>query len=319
MLFLYSLFPLLALGYHYDPKPAISPPFDFLGAVEKGLQDHMPQPPQFSITLWDGENADKIPYYCKDSAMGHATNISKIQVFKVAYADCEEPWVMCRHQDAKPDVNAIAVTFGRLPIGMREYVNNILVLKAAKTMGFYSWSQNGSIGVSDESWSLFALAKEISNQLDSRVSIPGVTPNQTGGLSNTGVWRDSFVKSDAMVSSYANSSMQENLALSGALALFNVVVPGGVGTIQPNWTQIVRQYGLFQTYYGNIITPGVKLNCTQRLENTPTAHRDNKDLEAPSPPLHEGLQAIPTGVYDGRMFSLLGDSVHRALPVEDGN
>lgn len=48
----------------------------------------------------------------------------------------------------------------------------------------------------------------------------------------------------------------ENFAQEFVIALFDKVVPGGVGTVQPGWNQIYQQYSSVQQYMGAAVVPG---------------------------------------------------------------
>lgn len=71
-----------------DPStlPAISPPFDYEGSIEKGLQESLPLT-QFTIDYF---SHGEIPQDCKDRAKDHY-NASDFEVFSVTYEDCGQP------------------------------------------------------------------------------------------------------------------------------------------------------------------------------------------------------------------------------------
>ena len=81
-----------------NTKPAISPAFDFAGAVETGLRQNL-SPTQSTHDSW---GAGWILDYCKTEAKNYGFSPFDIEVFNVHYSDCSEPWIMCRHKSAKP-------------------------------------------------------------------------------------------------------------------------------------------------------------------------------------------------------------------------
>jgi hypothetical protein len=50
--------------------------------------------------------------------------------------------------------------------------------------------------------------------------------------------------------------MAENFAQEVIVALFDKVVPGGIGTIVPNWNDIFHQYATVQAVMGDMLIPG---------------------------------------------------------------
>lgn len=57
----------------------------------------------------------------------------------------------------------------------------------------------------------------------------------------------------------------ENFAQETVIALFDKVVPGGIGTVEPNWKAIFHQYATVQAALGDSIIPGG--TCRNRFAN----------------------------------------------------
>ena len=57
----------------------------------------------------------------------------------------------------------------------------------------------------------------------------------------------------------------KNFAQETVISLFDKVVPGGIGTIQPSWSAIYNQYSTIQNYLGQTMVPGG--TCIRRLAN----------------------------------------------------
>jgi hypothetical protein len=58
----------------------------------------------------------------------------------------------------------------------------------------------------------------------------------------------------------------QNHSQEVVIALFDKVVPGGIGTVQPNWQAIFHQYATIQGFIGNgVLIPGG--TCNNRLVN----------------------------------------------------
>ncbi|KAL7620913.1 hypothetical protein AAE478_008223 [Parahypoxylon ruwenzoriense] len=292
-----------------DTVPEISPAFDFNGEVEKGLQEHLPLT-QSTIHFWtDG----RIPADCKNNAEIHGYNATEFDVLEVTYRDCTQPWIMCRLKTAKTDSTAMADTFGKMPLGMREFVKHVIIMDVDRIKPSAAYSTGDTIVAADEYFKLYILTHEISHSIDSHATVPGVTPPEGGGgLSVSKAWMDLFNHDTAAVTRYARSSWPENLAESGVVALFDIVVPGGVGTINPNWTSVFRQYGTYKTHYGHIVTPGAKSSCTHRIQDSEIVRIGNGNnnfqahFEGPTwytgPKLAAGIQRIPLGAFHNLTF-----------------
>jgi hypothetical protein len=52
----------------------------------------------------------------------------------------------------------------------------------------------------------------------------------------------------------------ENFAQEVIVALFDKVVPGGIGSVSPNWNSIFHQYATVQSKLGDILIPGGTCN-----------------------------------------------------------
>jgi hypothetical protein len=90
-----------------NTKPAISPAFDFAGAVDRGLMQYL----EPTWSEWDQWGAGWIPADCKRYADHEGYPLNEFEVFNVHYWDCNEPWIMCRHRDSrKSQVDMIDVS-----------------------------------------------------------------------------------------------------------------------------------------------------------------------------------------------------------------
>jgi hypothetical protein len=85
-------------------------------------------------------------------------------------------------------------------------------------------------------------------------------------FSLTDIWRDNYNQDSVVSTEYALKSPQENFAEVGVIGVYDKVVPGGIGNIQPNWSQMFHQYATYQGYLGDNILPGG--TCRNRLPNS---------------------------------------------------
>ncbi|OTA62601.1 hypothetical protein K449DRAFT_464727 [Hypoxylon sp. EC38] len=305
-----------------DTIPAISPPYNFNDIIEPGLQEHLNATSNHVVFLPAGQ----MPEYCMDEAKENGYGPADIEAFEAHYDDCHIPWVMCRLKTSKIDACTIAEFFGKMPLGMREFVRHIIVLKPKDLHGAAALSRGDNIEVSEDSWRLYILAHEMSHSLDSHISIPGVTQTGQGGLSASQTWKLQFSQDSATVTEYARTLWSEDLAEgsfstcgytvklssytvkiydplaeTGILALYDTVVPGGVATLSNSSHSVYHQYTTYQKYYGDIITPGRKSGCTSRLPDSQMVTWDDSGSRiAPSeyhPKAKVGVTVIPPGIF----------------------
>jgi len=71
----------------------------------------------------------------------------------------------------------------------------------------------------------------------------------------------------AVSDGYAAHNQVENFAQEFVIALFDVNVPGGIGTVQPSWNSIFHQYFTIREFLApeRILNPDGR--CTFRWEN----------------------------------------------------
>ncbi|CAJ2504385.1 Uu.00g117790.m01.CDS01 [Anthostomella pinea] len=248
-----------------DTKPAVIPPFDMVNKVSRGLEQYL-----------EPANIDHI-----GAREGYAAE--DFEVYNVKYADCDEVWTMCRHKEAVTTIGEMAMKFGHAYGHAR----------ASQTHDRHAESQGREGGRDHVQWKHGDLRRGlvISHTLDSDVRIPGVAPG--GGLSNSQVWRDAYNANAAVITGYGRTKWAEDLAEAGAVALYDVVVPGGAAGINPNFTQVFHQVATYQTYYRDLITAGVKKTCTFRMNNSDAEplHKNVKTL-MPDPQFLFGIPRI---------------------------
>ncbi|KAK3192075.1 hypothetical protein K4F52_001702 [Lecanicillium sp. MT-2017a] len=272
-------------------KPVINPPFPGggLDSLSQGLLDNL-KPTHSTSDDW---TPGWIPKDCKAIAEGSGFSANDITPFNIHYDDCGDAWVFCRHKDSPLSKIDMIDIFGRLPVRMRQFIRHIVALPGTKSAGSSgdNIQMNGPIGIT-------VYVHEIGHSLDSHA----FDAKYGAPFSNSKVWIDNYNMDSAVTDSYAQSSQQENFAQETVVSLFDKVVPGGVGTIQPNWRAIFHQYATLQGYIGDIIIPGGQ--CTHRLTNSPAVPKSNSarlfmdEAAKPDVALSDNvteIEAIPMG------------------------
>jgi hypothetical protein len=79
----------------------------------------------------------------------YTLHLSAINQLISLTVQCSDPWLVCRHKEAPNDISAIAETFGRVPVRIRDWVRQILVLPGGNS----AFAVNGNVaffGTTDE-------------------------------------------------------------------------------------------------------------------------------------------------------------------------
>lgn len=250
-----SLLALLPLAFALLDKPIIQPNFPGggLASLGQGLLDNL-NPTQSTSDVWA---AGWIPADCKTLVQGAGLSPFDVTTFDIQYTDCSQTWTFCRHNDSPLSQADIIDLFGRVPVRMRDFIRHFVFIPGTTSAG--SNSDNtlmvGNVGIT-------VFLHEIGHSLDSHAfdASYGVP------FSNGSVWISNYNLDSAVTDSYAQTSQQENFAQEGVVSVYDKVVPGGIGTIQPNWNAIYHQYTTLEGYIGDTILPGG--TCTHRLADS---------------------------------------------------
>ncbi|KAI9775075.1 MAG: hypothetical protein M1839_001467 [Geoglossum umbratile] len=234
-------------------KPLIQPPFP-PGKIDQGLLDHL-KPTKSTHDAW---GAGWIPRDCKTLAEGAKFSANDIEVFNIHYTDCNDVWIMCRHTQSPMSQIDMIDLFGRMPVSMRGYVRHIIALPGTKS----AFNNGDNIAIFGKGTDISLFVHETGHSLDSHAYDPKVTP-----FHDSAPWLEAFNEDSSVSDDYARTNQAENVAQETVISLFDKVVPGGIGTIQPNWRAIFHQYATLQFYLGKTLLPGG--TCSNRLGNSP--------------------------------------------------
>lgn len=231
----------------------IQPP---IPPLDQGLLNHL-APTHSKHSEW---GKGWIPRDCKALAIEYGFSPYDIVPFNIEYDDCPgQPWVFCRHTAATISEITIIDQFGRLPVRMRQYMRHMVFLPGP--------DHGGSTGDNTVIWGgglITLFVHEIAANLDSHGF-----PSQYLPFSSSQVWNDAFNQDTNVLDTMAQTSATESFLQALVIALFDKVVPGGIGTVEPNWRAVFHQYATIQGYIGNIIIPGGTCDPSIRLANSP--------------------------------------------------
>jgi hypothetical protein len=122
------------------------------------------------------------------------------------------------------------------------------------------WMYPGDVLVEDRPTAQL-LAHEFSHGLDYMALQQYGSP-----FSGTDIWNSNYAQDSAVPTDYSRTNFVEDFAEVGVIGLYDKVVPGGIGNIQPNWNAIFHQYATYQGYLGDNILPGG--TCRNRIGNS---------------------------------------------------
>ncbi|KAL8806657.1 MAG: hypothetical protein Q9182_001185 [Xanthomendoza sp. 2 TL-2023] len=282
-------------------KPALRDNLDYL---KDKLNEHFPVKTP-AINKWgDGW----IPKFCLDEVKNEGLNPADISTYNVKYGDCGMAWVLCVHKNSRIRIEKLADIFGKVPVGARSYIRH--VLSVPDQFG-NAWNGGDNIVLKQIGEDgLEVLIHEVGHSLDAHAYKEPLSASQH--------WKDEYNQDSHVPDPYAGSSFAEDVAQSTVLAAFNAVVPGGFGSIEPEWQKVHHQYATVQTLQreaGNLLVPGGE--CKNRLANSQTvAVASRKRMlggrwvgarsERPDTSVPEGISVIEPVDFDN---GICGDEI----------
>ncbi|KAL4822056.1 hypothetical protein BDW67DRAFT_7134 [Aspergillus spinulosporus] len=232
-------------------KPALTPDLDYL---LEGNSNSLPTV-NSQIAVWP---SGYIPNDCQDLGSGEGYNASEFEVYEVTYDDCADPWLFCRHKDVEVDIATAAETFSKLPVKVRDWVRQILLMPGANS----AFAINGNVAFFGTTGS----------------NVDVMIHESAHGLDGFAAFGESFSSSDGFLAAYdadthvpdnyARSSQAENVAQNTVVAVYDKNVPGGFPGVQEQYTAILNQYSYIQDKAGDALVPGG--TCDRHLENSET-------------------------------------------------
>ncbi|KAH8896619.1 hypothetical protein GQ53DRAFT_639409 [Thozetella sp. PMI_491] len=214
-------------------KPAIKPSFDLDGTMETQLRNTLPTH-SFTVTTWA---PGFVPQACKTEATSNSVSAADFAVLNVTYSDCADPWVVCRHKDSPVSQTDSLTYFGQIPVGMRQYVRNLIAMPTSSNVAYTVGAYTVVFG---DWFHIGTMAHEFTHILDT-VALTQYVTTPGSPFSNTARWQSQENKDTALPTGYAASSWQEDFAEAGRVALTDMIVSGGLASINPNSSQIAVQ------------------------------------------------------------------------------
>ncbi|KAK7942713.1 uncharacterized protein PG986_011826 [Apiospora aurea] len=232
--------------------------------LEAGLYDHLPP----TWGYWKGWESGWIPKPCREAAEQRQLNPWEMEVYSVKFTDCDEPWTICCHFSDSSSIVSMVETFGKIPLGMREYVSTIVTLPSLGPGAAgvtYSETDIPVIGIRYGFFQEELLAHEISHILD----FHALKQYTNGSDFSTGSW---------WKGNYSLDDAAENFAEAGGAALYDLVVPGGLSDITADAKSVSHVISTYKNVLGDIIKPRSKPKCTKRWANHQVVPVDDRRI-----------------------------------------
>ncbi|KAJ3496057.1 hypothetical protein NLG97_g2944 [Lecanicillium saksenae] len=277
----------LAIGVsaHPDPyrdklnRPTVHDNLDYL---KLGMNQWLPET-TYTLSEW---NNGYMPEECKNIVTGKADgggtqyNPNDFQIFDVHYDDCGEPWQFCHHRSSNSSIDTVARLFGKLPIQMRQWIRHVIDVPSQQGHAF-EW--NGSVIFFAADNSITVFAHETAHSLD----LNGAYADHA--LSYSDRWWNEYDQDWQVPDPYSNSNGIEDVAQCTVVSVFDVNVPGGFPSVEPNWGGIEHQIHLIQAEArdageGNsILIPGHNKECTHRMPHSNPVPMNGNSKRGPAP------------------------------------
>ncbi|KAI6378500.1 hypothetical protein MCOR25_002203 [Pyricularia grisea] len=270
-----SALALLATAQDGPTKPPVDKSYN-RNNINDGLGEYLEGTRQKpNITEW--ENKAVWPDGCRLEAEEANLDAADFKVYEVRYGDCDEPWHMCVHDEAGSSKEHLAEQFGRIPIGMRSYVRNLVAQpqhfeKKTVTAHFRSTGDMTTF-VKVE---LATLVHEIGHALDFLALKNKTTQDgkKVSSFSMTKAWQDSVALDSNVPTEYSRKSWVENFAETVIMATFDENVPNarskdvGPWPDSNKWELFKEQLKTVVDNVGGKITPDENAKCRNRLQNS---------------------------------------------------
>lgn len=232
--------------------------FGSLGFLNQGLIQHL-EAPGWKFNEWF---PGSIPATCATQLVAHhKLSVTDITVDNVTYSDCSVPWILCRHKDSPNPITTIVENFGRVPVGMRQHVRHVMTMRN-REKHLLAYHIKGSIvfmnGNDDR---VDVIMHETGHALD----FHGGFNESKRAFSISPKWKDAVAEDTMVPTRYAASNLQEDLAETTVLAVYDANVPGGLQGVLEEWERapVQTQYTTLREQLGDKMKSGGR--CTTRL------------------------------------------------------
>ncbi|EKJ68905.1 hypothetical protein FPSE_10931 [Fusarium pseudograminearum CS3096] len=229
-------------------KPVLCPGVDF-AHIDDDLFEALPQTPH-TVTKWPW---GKLPKQCKKLAAQENLDPYNMTVYNVLYEDCPQPWVICHHHLSQNRIESIADNFGRVPIGLRNFIRiqfaapplNGTLMGACTTFPRGDVAIYGNTTKRLQDWvheAIHGADYYLGHKLYGKM------------FTDTALFTNEFNKDEFVSDDYAKLSLREAFAQMGVLTTIEKFLPGRMASFQPNWYLLSHQHAAVSTFLKDVLT-----------------------------------------------------------------
>ncbi|KAL0932265.1 uncharacterized protein CTRU02_213218 [Colletotrichum truncatum] len=213
---------------------------------------------------------------CRDRVLLDKRDPTKFKAYTIYMGDCDIPWVICREDGAEPSIDKLVDTLARVPVGMRQFVGDVVHFKGGN--GASAWQSSILHVNGDSAGSVAVLIHEASHCVDGA--------NGMGMMSGDQTWRDAFNKDSHVADNYARTNHVENFAQYAGLIIYDRVTNKKLQTFT-QYNQIVQQIRRMATAADSKQNWGDKMfdysgtkKCGRRWSHTPAVNPKTGEIIA---------------------------------------
>lgn len=252
-------------------------------ALRGGMDDFQPGLKKYLTTKQATvtEKPGKIAEGCVERIKEEKLDIMDVDTYEVKYEDCDQPWYICVHKDAKNQTIDQAVeNFGKVPVRMRQWVKDVTIVDDKATNAYALGNRIVMKGAPN----VATYIHEVTHCVDG-----GHGFKVNSGLSESKVWLDAYEKDSAVPDNYAQSNQAENVAQFPQIILTDLYVPGGSVALEENIDRVANQVRVAKEQGDN--SPAKKSpdmygqdgTCTHRYEVGKLVNKDGTEEDEDKP------------------------------------
>ncbi len=147
---------------------------------------------------------------------------------------------------------------------MRQYVRNLIAMPTSSNVAYTVGAYTVVFG---DWFHIGTMFHEFTHILDTVALTQYVTPPGSP-FSNTARWQTPENKDTALPTGYAATNWQEDFAEAGRVSLTDMVVAGGLASINPNASRIAVQVSTYEQYLKAVVFTSTN-RCTAKAPSTP--------------------------------------------------
>ena len=244
-----------------------------LGGITNKFYEHVPGI-KYTVREWE---PDFYPAACiSESQSNNKCRVSDIKVYDVTYADCPQPWTMCRCNSAVVSSKRLFEFFARVPVKARAEIRHMFAWPNQKGLAAYAFGPDigltNPLQTGDGKQDMNAIIHETGHVLDQGASD---SPEMLNALS----------KDSCVLRPYSQVSRGENLGNVMVMTYFKMINRGEYDRVhkEKGMSCMQNQLDFMEKRYAERMTPGgmcpPRLHANSEKKHVPGGVLTKRDLE----------------------------------------